>query len=104
MTEAFPLLGRRLRLAVLGGGPGSFIGPIYCAAVWLDDRFEIVAGVLSSNPARGEEGARVLGIRHYPDFAALVEGERGLDAVAIMTPNDRHHPECLAAIAARHSG
>ena len=95
---AWDALGRRLRLAVLGGGPGSFIGPIHRAAARLDDRFEIVAGVLSSDPARGEAGARALGIRHYADFAALVAGEPKLDAVAIMTPNDRHHGECIAAI------
>jgi predicted dehydrogenase len=97
---AWPHLGRRLRLAVLGGGPGSFIGPIHRAAARLDDRFEIVAGVLSADPARNAEGAGALGIRAYPDLAALIGGETGLDAVAIMTPNHRHHGECLAAIAA----
>jgi predicted dehydrogenase len=97
-AEAWPLLGRRLRLAVLGGGPGSFIGPIHRAAARLDDRFEIVAGVLSNDPARNAAGAKALGIRHYPDFAALVAAEKKLDAVAIMTPNDRHHGECIAAI------
>ena len=97
-VSAWEGLGRRLRLAVLGGGPGSFIGPIHRAAARLDDRFEIVAGVLSSDPARGEAGARALGIRHYADFAALIAGEPKLDAVAIMTPNDRHHGECIAAI------
>ena len=96
--SAWEGLGRRLRLAVLGGGPGSFIGPIHRAAARLDDRFEIIAGVLSSDPARGAEGARALGIRHYADFAALIEAEPTLDAVAIMTPNDRHHAECIAAI------
>ena len=97
---AWPHLGRRLRLAVLGGGPGSFIGPIHRAAARLDDRFEIVAGVLSSDPARNAAGAAALGIRPYPSLDALVDGETKLDAVAIMTPNDRHHAECLAAIAA----
>lgn len=100
MTDAFARLGRRLRLAVLGGGPGSFIGPIHRAAARLDDRFEIVAGVLSSDAARGAAGAAALGIRGYPSLAALLKGEPALDAVAIMTPNDRHHGECLAAIAA----
>ena len=52
MTEAWPLLGRKLRLAVLGGGPGSFIGPIHRAAARLDGRFEITSGVLSSDPTR----------------------------------------------------
>jgi predicted dehydrogenase len=97
-TEAWPQLGRRLRLALLGGGPGSFIGPIHRAAARLDDRFEIVAGVLSADPARNAEGAAAIGIRAYPDLDALVAGEPKLDAVAIMTPNHRHHAECLAAI------
>lgn len=96
--SAWPHLGRRLRLALLGGGPGSFIGPIHRAAARLDDRFEIVAGVLSADPARNAEGAAALGIRAYPDLDALVAGEDKLDAVAIMTPNHRHHAECLAAI------
>jgi hypothetical protein len=70
---AWPHLGRRLRLAVLGGGPGSFIGPIHRAAARLDDRFEIVAGMLSSDPARNAEGAAALGIRAYPSLAALAD-------------------------------
>lgn len=44
------MLGRHLRLAVIGGGPGSFIGAMHRTAARLDDRFEVVAGVLSSNP------------------------------------------------------
>jgi predicted dehydrogenase len=100
VTEAWPVLGRKLRLALLGGGPGSFIGPIHRAAARLDDRYEIVAGVLSPDPARNAEGAASLGIRAYPSLAALVDGEKKLDAVAIMTPNHRHHAECLEAIAA----
>ena len=100
MTAAWPILGRRLRLALLGGGPGSFIGPIHRAAARLDDRYEIVAGVLSPDPARNAEGAAALGIRAYPSLEALVDGEKKLDAVAIMTPNHRHHAECLEAIAA----
>ena len=47
MTEAFPRLGRRLRLGLVGGGPGSFIGPVHRAAALLDRRFDLVAGVLS---------------------------------------------------------
>jgi len=100
VTEAWPILGRKLRLALLGGGPGSFIGPIHRAAARLDDRYEIVAGVLSPDPARNAEGAAALGIRAYPSLEALVDGEKKLDAVAIMTPNHRHHAECLEAIAA----
>ncbi|MGH8947516.1 MAG: Gfo/Idh/MocA family protein, partial [Acidimicrobiia bacterium] len=45
-------LGRRLRLAVIGGGPGSFIGEMHRSASRLDDRYELVAGAISSNQER----------------------------------------------------
>ena len=56
MNPIMQLLGRRLRLAVVGGGPGSFIGPVHRTAALLDGRFELVAGVLSSNPERSRQG------------------------------------------------
>ncbi|MCX7383539.1 MAG: Gfo/Idh/MocA family oxidoreductase [Alphaproteobacteria bacterium] len=99
MTTAFAALGRKLRLGVVGGGPGSFIGPTHRAAALLDRRFEIVAGVLSSDPERCRSGAAELGITPYTDIRAMLAAER-LDAVAIMTPNDRHYDECMAALAA----
>jgi predicted dehydrogenase len=99
------LLGRRLRLAVIGGGPGSFIGPVHRTAARLDDRFEMVAGVLSSDPERSRAAARDIGIpaeRAYADWTALLDGERGradgADAVAVMTPNGSHHAVCAAAL------
>lgn len=100
MSDVFAALGRRLRLGVIGGGPGSFIGPIHRAAARLDDRFEITCGVLSSDPTRSVAAAAALGIRGYKDVTALFAAERTLDAVAIMTPNDRHVNECMAAIEA----
>jgi predicted dehydrogenase len=99
------LLGRRLRLAVIGGGPGSFIGPIHRMAARLDDRFEIVAGALSSDPQRSVSAGLALGLaadRSYPDLATLLatESQRsdGIDVVAIMTPNDGHYPAAMAAL------
>jgi predicted dehydrogenase len=101
------LLGRRLRLAVIGGGPGSFIGAMHRAAARLDDRYELVAGVLSSDPDRSRAAAVAIGIapeRAYPDVDALfsVESQRpdGADVVAIMTPNDSHHRYALGALRA----
>ena len=47
LNPVIALLGRRIRLAVIGGGPGSFIGPIHRMAARLDDRYDIVAGVLA---------------------------------------------------------
>ncbi len=100
MDEAFPRLGRKLRLGVVGGGPGSFIGPLHRSAATLDGRFEIVAGVLSSNFATTQAAAAALGITPYPSVAAMCAGAERLDAVAVMTPNDRHFPDCSTAMAA----
>lgn len=99
------MLGRRLRLAVIGGGPGSFIGAMHRAAARVDNRYELVAGVVSSDPTRSKRAARALGIdpdRSYDDALALIAGEAsrpdGADVVAIMTPNDTHHAYALAAL------
>ena len=64
------LLGRRLRLAVIGGGPGSFIGAMHRTAARLDDRYEIVAGVLSSDPERSQAAGVALGHRPGPGYTA----------------------------------
>ncbi len=84
-------LGRRLRLGFIGGGPGALIGPVHRAAARLDDRFEIVAGVLSSDPERSRAGAAAVGIpRGYGGveemLAAEAGREDGIDAVAVVTP------------------
>ena len=99
------LLGRRLRLAVIGGGPGSFIGAMHRAAARLDDRFEIVAGALSSDSRRSREAGRALGLeadRAYGNGLELLDVEAaredGADVVAIMTPNDSHHEYSIAAL------
>jgi predicted dehydrogenase len=98
-------LGRRLRLAVIGGGPGSFIGAMHRAAARIDDRYELVAGALSSDPERSRAAAVAIGIepaRAYPDAYALIAAEadrsNGADVVAIMTPNDSHHDYSIAAL------
>jgi predicted dehydrogenase len=99
------MVGRRLRLAVVGGGSKSLIGPVHQIAARLDDTFEIVAGVLSGDAARSEIEARTLGIpRGYGTLDALLAGEAGredgLDAVAIMTPNDSHYALARTALEA----
>lgn len=106
MNPVIALLGRRLRLAVIGGGPGSFIGPVHRLAARVDDRYEIVAGALSSDPARSIAAGAQLGLaaeRCYPDAMALLAAEStrpdGADVVAIMTPNDSHFPYAMAALA-----
>ena len=99
MTNPLKALGRPLRLGVIGGGPGSFIGPIHRAAALLDRHFEIAAGVLSSDPAKTRAAAADLGFTGYADVPAML-AHANLDAVAIMTPNDRHLADCTAALAA----
>jgi predicted dehydrogenase len=99
------LLGRRIRLGVIGGGGVALIGPVHRAAARLDDRFEIVAGVLSSNAEKSRAEAAGLGIpRGYADVAGMLaaEAERGdgIDAVSIATPNDSHHAYAAMALAA----
>jgi predicted dehydrogenase len=106
MNTTIARLGRRLRLGVVGGGPGSFIGAVHRAAARLDDRFEVVAAVLSRNPERSRAAARAIGIadeRAYGDHVELLarEAERadGIDVLAIMTPNRAHHPVARDALA-----
>jgi len=105
MNKVHATLGRRLRLGVIGGGPGSFIGEVHRSAARLDDNFEIVAAVLSSDPERSRVGAKAIGVaegRGYATAAAMFAGEAartdGMDVVAIMTPNDSHYALCRQAI------
>ena len=100
-------MGRRLRLAVIGGGPGSFIGDTHRAAARLDDRYDLVAAALSSDPRRSREAGEALGLdvdRAYESGDALIRGEAtregGAEVVAIMTPNDSHHRFIVGALGA----
>jgi len=100
-------LNRRLRLGMVGGGPGAFIGAVHRIAARMDDRYELAAGALSSDAERGRAGARELRIaeeRCYANFRemAVAEAKRedGIDAVAIVTPNDVHYPAAKAFLEA----
>ncbi len=91
------ILGRRLRLGVVGGGTRSFIGGMHRQAARLDDRYELVAGVLSGDPQTALAQGRELGLpkgRAYPSLLSMLEAEAmrpdRIDVVAIMTPNDSH--------------
>ena len=85
---------RRIRLGLVGGAGGALIGPVHRIAARLDDRFALVAGVLSSRPERSVAEAEALGLRGYPDVPAMLAGEAacpdGIEAVAIATPNSSH--------------
>jgi predicted dehydrogenase len=99
------MLGRPLRLAVIGGGPGSFIGGVHRAAARLDGRYELVASATSSDPDRSREAGAAFGLspdRVHGDAIALLDSEAarddGAEVVAIMTPNDSHHTYAAAAL------
>jgi len=107
MTTLLEEFGRPLRLAVVGGGPESWIGHMHRGAAQFDGMFHTVAGVFSSDPTRSREKGRQLGIaadRAYGDIAELCAKERArsdpADAVAIMTPNDTHYSSSVAALEA----
>ena len=105
LNPVIDMLGRRLRLAVIGGGPGSFIGAMHRQSARLDDRYEIVTGILSSDPERSKQSGRELGFtsdRLYATVTEMLDAESarkdGIDAVAIMTPNDSHYDYSMAAL------
>src|SRR5258707_14608506 len=88
---------RRLRLGMVGGGPGAFIGSVHRLAARMDDRFELVAGALSSDPAKSRAAALELHIapeRAYGNYAEMAAAEAKrpdrIDAVSIVTPNHVH--------------
>ena len=94
-----------MRLAVIGGGPGSFIGAMHRTAARLDDQYEVVAAVLSSNAEKSQNAARAIGVpadRAYGSAAELIATEaarvEGPEVIAIMTPNDTHFEYCMAAL------
>jgi predicted dehydrogenase len=93
---------KRLRLAMIGGATPSMIGPVHRIAAIMDGHFDVVAGVPSSDPARGLAAGLDWGLdraRIYPNVEALMAGGAStLDAVAICTPNDSHHAYVKAAL------
>lgn len=100
-------LNRKLRMALVGGGAGSFIGRVHCTAAVLDNRAALVAGALSSNPERAKASAPAYDIgesRAYGSYqellqteAALPEDER-IDFVSVATPNHTHFEIAKAAV------
>ena len=98
-----PAAGRRLRLGMVGGGRGAFIGAVHALAARMDNRWELVAGCLSSDPERARLSAAdwfLPADRSYADYRAMAAAEAarpdGIDAVAVTTPNDTHHDICQA--------
>ena len=91
----------RIRLGMVGGGNDAFIGGVHRIASRIDDRYQLVAGALSSTPEKSRASGEALGLeRIYGDFQEMAEAEAGRDdgieAVSIVTPN---HVHCAAAVA-----
>jgi predicted dehydrogenase len=99
--------GGRIRLGMVGGGEGAFIGAVHRMAARLDDHYDFVAGALSSTPEKAMRSGAALGLdprRTYGDFEEMARRERrlkdGIEAVAIVTPNHMHAPAAAAFLKA----
>src|SRR5271169_6867481 len=99
-------LNRKLRMALVGGGQGAFIGRVHATAAVLDNRAVLVAGALSSDPQRAKASAGDYDIppdRAYGSCKELIEkeklmpGNKRIDFVAIATPNHTHFEIAAAA-------
>lgn len=102
-------LKRKIRMGMVGGGQGAFIGAVHRIAAAIDQQVELVCGAFSSDPARSKASGKDFFLpesRCYPDFATMMTeeaklpiGER-MDFVAIVTPNHVHFPAAKAALEA----
>src|SRR5579863_1675870 len=89
--------GGRIRLGMVGGGEGAFIGAVHRIASRIDDQYELVAGALSSTPEKSRRSGAALDLapdRVYDDYESMAKAEAkrpdGIEAVAIVTPNNVH--------------
>ncbi len=95
----------RIRLAMVGGGEGAFIGAVHRMAARLDDRYTLVAAAPSSDPERARRSGAALGLapeRVYADYREMARAESqrpdGAELVAIVTPNHLHHDVACACL------
>ena len=100
---------RKLRMGMVGGGPGAFIGEVHRKAARLDGKIELVAGAFDIDPGKSRQMGADLGIdpsRVYVDFKAMIAGELALpvdkriDFVSVCTPNNWHFPIARAFLEA----
>ena len=98
---------RRLRLGMVGGGDGAFIGAVHRIAARIDDCYELVAGALSGDAQRALASGAALRLdpaRCYADYREMARAEAarpdGIDVVAIVTPNHLHAPVATAFLEA----
>jgi len=97
--------GRRIRLGMVGGGQGAFIGAVHRLAARMDDQYVFLAGALSADAKRARASGEELGLapdRIYSDYREMAKAEAkrddGVEAVSIVTPNNVHVPAAIAFI------
>ena len=95
--------GGKIRLGMIGGGEGAFIGAVHRLAARMDGHYELVAGALSSTAEKSRRSGEALGLaadRVYDDYASMAKAEAqrpdGVEAVAIVTPNHAHAGPAIA--------
>src|SRR5213593_2022985 len=100
-------LNRKLRMGLVGGGQGAFIGRVHVTAAVLDNRAALVAGALSSDAKKAKESAPDYDIppaRAYGSYKELIEGElkrpasERVDFISVATPNHTHFEIAKAAV------
>ncbi|MEJ8475305.1 Gfo/Idh/MocA family protein [Roseibium algae] len=96
-----------IRLGMVGGGQGAFIGAVHRIAARIDGDYQLVAGALSSDPERAKASGAELGLapeRCYANYEEMAKAEAarpdGIEAVAIVTPNHMHYPIAKAFLEA----
>ncbi|HWK99639.1 MAG TPA: Gfo/Idh/MocA family oxidoreductase, partial [Parapedobacter sp.] len=100
-------INRKLRMGMVGGGKGAFIGEIHRIAAAMDGQIELVCGAFSSDPARSKESGDSLYLpadRVYGSYREMIAAERALpedkrmDFVSIVTPNHAHFEPAMLAL------
>lgn len=100
---------RKIRMGMVGGGQGAFIGAVHRIAAQIDSQIELVCGAFSSDAQRSVDSGRELFLppeRCYQNYQQMMEAEAALpasecmDFVAIVTPNHMHFPVAKAALEA----
>jgi predicted dehydrogenase len=98
---------KQLRWGMIGGGEGAFIGAVHRMAARLDGRYQLVAGVFSSDAEKTKRSAVALGVdpaRAYPSVEAMIAGEKtrtdGIEVVSVVTPNHVHYVQSAACLEA----
>lgn len=100
---------RKIRMGMIGGGPGAFIGEVHRKAARMDGKIELVAGAFDINPAKSQEMGKIQNLdpgRVYDTFTDMVKAEQALpederiDFVSVTTPNNSHFPIAKAFLEA----